>query len=53
MYAERQEASTFVPATAVSIRFRDLMSRRLRVPFVADCPIGRDLRDDFALPDYE
>lgn len=45
-------ASTFAPQTAFGIRFRNLATRLLRIPFVADLIIGRDLRDDITLPDY-
>jgi 2-polyprenyl-6-methoxyphenol hydroxylase-like FAD-dependent oxidoreductase len=44
-------ASSFVPGTAVGIAFRNAVTRLLRIPFVADYVIGRDLRDDFRLPD--
>jgi 2-polyprenyl-6-methoxyphenol hydroxylase-like FAD-dependent oxidoreductase len=45
-------ASGFAPRTAFGIRFRNLVSRLLRIRFVADFLIGRDLRDDIMLPDY-
>jgi 2-polyprenyl-6-methoxyphenol hydroxylase-like FAD-dependent oxidoreductase len=44
-------ASAFVPRTAVGIAYRNVVTRLLRVPVVADVFIGRDLRDDFVLPD--
>jgi hypothetical protein len=31
---------------------RNLVTRLLRMPFVADYVIGRALRDDITLPDY-
>jgi 2-polyprenyl-6-methoxyphenol hydroxylase-like FAD-dependent oxidoreductase len=46
-------ASSFVPKTAVGIGVRNIVTRLLRVPVIADVVIGRDLRDDldlFALP---
>jgi 2-polyprenyl-6-methoxyphenol hydroxylase-like FAD-dependent oxidoreductase len=45
-------ASTFAPRTSFGISFRDLVTRLLRVPLVADWVIGRDLRDDIVLPHY-
>lgn len=45
-------ASAFAPRTSFGIAFRDLVTRLLRVPVVAHLAIGRDLRDDIALPDY-
>ncbi len=45
-------ASSFAPKSAFGITFRNLVSRLLRVPFVAEFFIGRDLRDEIALPDY-
>ena len=46
-------ASSFVPETAFGITFRNLVTRLLGFPLVADFFIGRDLRDDVTLPDYE
>jgi 2-polyprenyl-6-methoxyphenol hydroxylase-like FAD-dependent oxidoreductase len=45
-------ASSFVPRTAFGITWRNLVTRLLRLPHVADFFIGRDLRDDIRLPDY-
>lgn len=45
-------ASSFAPKSAVGIALRNLVSRLLRIPFVADLLFGRDLRDDIELPDY-
>jgi 2-polyprenyl-6-methoxyphenol hydroxylase-like FAD-dependent oxidoreductase len=45
-------ASSFAPKTSYGIAFRDLVTRLLRVPVVADWVIGRDLRDEIVLPDY-
>lgn len=45
-------ASSFAPKTAIGITFRNLVTGMLRVPFIADFFVGRDLRDDIALPDY-
>ncbi len=45
-------ASSFAPKSAFGIAFRNLVTRFLRVPFVADTLIGRALRDDVELPDY-
>ena len=46
-------AAFFAPKTTVGITVRNLVTRLLRIPFVADYFIGRDLRDDIKLPDYE
>lgn len=46
-------ASSFVPATSYGITFRDLVTKLLRFRPVADYFIGRDLRDDIELPEYE
>jgi 2-polyprenyl-6-methoxyphenol hydroxylase-like FAD-dependent oxidoreductase len=46
-------ASAFAPRTSYGIAFRDLVTRVLRVPVVADYVIGRDLRDDIELPRYD
>jgi len=43
-------ASSFVPRTAFGIAFRDIVTRFLHIPAVADFIIGRDLRDDFDIP---
>jgi 2-polyprenyl-6-methoxyphenol hydroxylase-like FAD-dependent oxidoreductase len=40
-------AASFVPKTAVGISIRNVVTRLLGVPIVADFFIGRDLRDDF------
>lgn len=45
-------ASSFAPRTAIGIRFRNLVTRLLVIPPVADYFIGRDLRDDIELPNY-
>ena len=45
-------ASSFAPKSAFDITFRNLVTRLLRLPFVADFFIGRDLRDDVKIPDY-
>ena len=46
-------ASSFAPNSAFGITFRNLVSRLLRIPPLADFFIGRDLHDDIQLPDYE
>ncbi len=45
-------ASAFAPKTAVGINIRNLVTRLLRFPPVADFFIGRDLRDDLHVPAY-
>jgi 2-polyprenyl-6-methoxyphenol hydroxylase-like FAD-dependent oxidoreductase len=45
-------ASSFAPKSTFGITVRNLVTRLMRIPYVADFFIGRDLRDDIALPDY-
>jgi 2-polyprenyl-6-methoxyphenol hydroxylase-like FAD-dependent oxidoreductase len=45
-------ASSFAPRTAPGLAFRNLVTRLLRIPLVADFVIGRDLRDVIRLPEY-
>ncbi len=45
-------ASSFAPKSAIGITFRNLVTPLLRIPFVADFFIGRDLGDAVVLPDY-
>lgn len=45
-------ASSFAPNSTIGVRFRDLVTRLMGLPAVADFFIGRELRDDIALPDY-
>lgn len=45
-------ASSFAPKSALGITVRNVVTRLLRVPLVADVFIGRDLRDDIELPNY-
>jgi 2-polyprenyl-6-methoxyphenol hydroxylase-like FAD-dependent oxidoreductase len=45
-------ASSFAPRSAFGLAFRNLVTRLLRIPLVADFFIGRDLRDEIRLPDY-
>jgi 2-polyprenyl-6-methoxyphenol hydroxylase-like FAD-dependent oxidoreductase len=46
-------ASSFAPRTRLGITFRNLVMRLMGVPLVADRFIGRAVRDDLDLPDYE
>jgi 2-polyprenyl-6-methoxyphenol hydroxylase-like FAD-dependent oxidoreductase len=46
-------ASSFAPRSALGIAVRNLVTRAMRVPFVADRVIGGGLRDDVVLPDYD
>jgi 2-polyprenyl-6-methoxyphenol hydroxylase-like FAD-dependent oxidoreductase len=45
-------ASALIPRTAFGIAFRNLVTRLLGLPFVADFLFGRELRDDIKIPDY-
>jgi hypothetical protein len=45
-------ASSIAPKTAFGITFRKLATRLMRLPFVVDFFIGRQLRDQVQLPHY-
>jgi len=45
-------ASSFAPKTVPGLAFRDLSTRLLKIPLIADFLLGRDLRDDIRLPEY-
>jgi len=45
-------ASSFAPRTATGIFIRNIATKLMRIPFVADRLIGNDLRDDIELPEY-
>jgi 2-polyprenyl-6-methoxyphenol hydroxylase-like FAD-dependent oxidoreductase len=49
----RKLASSFAPQTAIGIAIRDFIVNLLRIPFIANYFIGRDLRDDIRLPNYD
>jgi 2-polyprenyl-6-methoxyphenol hydroxylase-like FAD-dependent oxidoreductase len=49
----RNLASSFAPETALRILLRDIATRLMAIPFLADAFVGRDLRDDIELPEYE
>jgi 2-polyprenyl-6-methoxyphenol hydroxylase-like FAD-dependent oxidoreductase len=46
-------ASTMVPRTRLGLGVRNVATRLLRFPFLANLLIGGSLRDDFSLPNYE
>jgi 2-polyprenyl-6-methoxyphenol hydroxylase-like FAD-dependent oxidoreductase len=46
-------ASSFAPKSSFGITFRNLVTRLLRIPPLAEFFIGGGLRDDIELPDYE
>ncbi len=50
--AAAQFASAFAPRTELGIFCRNLITKAMRLPFVAELAIGRSLRDDLDLPDY-
>lgn len=52
-YSRNGAADAFAPRTRVGVRVRNRVTRLLGIPPVADYFVGRDLRDDFELPDYE
>jgi 2-polyprenyl-6-methoxyphenol hydroxylase-like FAD-dependent oxidoreductase len=45
--------SSFAPKTSAGIALRNLVIRLMRLPFVADLAVGRQFRDDLALPQYD
>ncbi|HXJ16214.1 MAG TPA: hypothetical protein VNM68_03355 [Candidatus Polarisedimenticolia bacterium] len=46
-------ASSFASKTSFGIALRSVLTELMRVPSIAELFIGRDLRDDIELPDYE
>ncbi len=46
-------AASFAPKTSFGITFRNVVTKLMQVPSIADLFIGRALRDDIELPDYE
>lgn len=46
-------ASSFAPRSHLGLTIRNLAMNLLQVPFMSDLLIGRDLRDDIILPDYQ
>jgi 2-polyprenyl-6-methoxyphenol hydroxylase-like FAD-dependent oxidoreductase len=58
-FIERKQASAlkfaaaFIPQTRLGVWFRNKVTKLLAIPPVGYYFIGRDLRDDFNLPDYE
>ena len=49
----RNFASAFTPKTRLGVWFRNQVTRLMAVPPVAHYFVGRDLRDDFDLPNYD
>ncbi|HEY5218345.1 MAG TPA: FAD-binding domain [Gemmatimonadaceae bacterium] len=45
-------ASSYAPRTALGITVRNLVTRMMSLPVMAEYFIGRSLRDDVVLPDY-
>ncbi len=46
-------ASSFAPDTAAGLIFRNLITRVMDVPIVADLALGRAVRDEIELPNYK
>lgn len=46
-------ASSFAPKTSIGIALRNVVTKLMRVPSIAELFIGRALRDDIELPAYE
>ncbi len=51
--AAEKFASSFAPKTAFGLWFRNQATRLMTIGPLADLMIGRSLRDDFELPDYQ
>jgi 2-polyprenyl-6-methoxyphenol hydroxylase-like FAD-dependent oxidoreductase len=51
--AARKFASSFAPKTRLGVWFRNQVTKVMGIPLVADFFIGRAVRDDFDLPEYE
>jgi 2-polyprenyl-6-methoxyphenol hydroxylase-like FAD-dependent oxidoreductase len=45
-------AGTFAPKSTVSMFFRNQIMKLLRIQWIAAVAVGRDLADNFALPEY-
>ncbi|MEJ2708938.1 MAG: FAD-binding domain [Anaerolineales bacterium] len=45
-------ASSFAPKSGLAITIRDDVTRLLRIPFIANYLIGRNLHDDIKIPNY-
>jgi hypothetical protein len=45
-------ATALTPRTALGLMVRNVVTRLLAVPFVADRVLGSALRNDLILPDY-
>lgn len=46
-------ASSFTPGSARGITIRNFVTRLFSIPYLADFFVGRDLRDEIILPNYE
>ncbi|MBX3480743.1 MAG: FAD-binding domain [Caulobacter sp.] len=46
-------AASFVPRTALGVWFRNLVTRVMAVPGLAELFLGGSVKDDFDLPDYD
>lgn len=46
-------ASSIAPKTSLGIAFRNVVTMVMRVSFIADYVIGRSLRDEIELPEYD
>ena len=45
-------AGTFAPKSKASMFFRNQIMKLLTIPWIADLAVGRDLADNFTLPEY-
>lgn len=50
--AARRFAASFAPRTAFGIALRNMVTRMMSVPWIADVALGSSVRDDFELPAY-
>lgn len=51
-HAARRFAASFAPRTKIGIRLRNLVTKAMWIPFIADLAVGSSIRDDFELPSY-
>jgi 2-polyprenyl-6-methoxyphenol hydroxylase-like FAD-dependent oxidoreductase len=51
--AAERFAAAFVPRTRLGVFFRNQVIKTFRVPAIAKTAIGRDIRDQLQLPQYD
>ena len=51
--AAERFATAFAPRTSLGVAFRNAVTHLLRIPWLADWVLARDLRDDVEIPAYD